>query len=226
MVPLSHPLLSVSSPGTMLTLDISPTIQDIFHQPTLTTLYGQQLLSSSSTHTSSLSNQRTCFSVSTTMSKYALRHGMVLSYRAVLSWFFEDSGRPLPSTSPLGHWRPIANVYRYSFQHSEVLKTLTTTTWTGQLFVLTSPFNYVEFNLFAHIMPQPNHQSFHQHRRFNGGRMLCNNFVNCRPHNFIYTFFPSFSPTPYIHARGNIMGGWTSLVEFGLASFFSNCHQI
>jgi hypothetical protein len=37
---------------------------------------------------------------------------------------------------------------------------------------------------------------------------------------FIYTFFPSFFPTPYIHTRGNIMGGWTSLVEFGLASFF------
>jgi hypothetical protein len=43
---------------------------------------------------------------------------------------------------------------------------------------------------------------------------------------FIYTFFPSFFPTPYMHARGNIMGGWTSLVEFGLASFFFNCRQI
>jgi hypothetical protein len=137
-------------------LDISPTIQDIFHQPTLTTLYGQQLLSSSSTHTSSLSNQRTCFSVSTTMSKYTPWHGTVLSYRAVLSWFFKDSSHPPPSTSPLGHWRPIANVYRYSFQHSEALKTLTTTTWTGQLFILTSPFSYVEFNLFAHIIPRPN----------------------------------------------------------------------
>ena len=154
------------------------------------------------------------------MSKYAPRHGTVLSYRAVLSWFFEDSSRPLPSTSPLGHWRPTVNVYRYSFQHSEALKILTTTTWTGRLFVLTSLFLYVEFNLFMHIMPQSIHQSFHQRRRFNGGRTLCNIFVNCRPHNFIYTFFPSFSPTPYIHARGNIMGRWTCLVEFGLASFF------
>jgi hypothetical protein len=189
----------------MLTLDISPTIQDIFHQPTLTTLYGRQLLSSSSTHTSSLSNQRTCFLVSTTMSKYAPQHGTVLSYRVALSWFFEDSSRPLPSTSPLVHWRPIANVYRYSFQHSEALKTLTTMMWTGQLFVLTSPFSYVEFNLFARIMPRPNHQSFHQRRHFNGGRMLCNNFVNCRPHNFLYTHSILHSSPPHTYTHVGIL---------------------